>query len=167
MGQTIIEMLETFEEDLPDMLEALRSNLIDDIKEIGKPEPRGDENWDWVAQKVYECQIKNISEYRLQMIKRITRYIESKQNPRPGRITDNDIARAKEFPIQDLYAGKLRKMGKQYCGLCPFHTERTPSFYIKNNRYTCYGCGEYGDSIAFYMKTNGVTFIQAVKKLNS
>lgn len=170
---TTTEAFCVFEEDLPDVLESLIYNLSMDIEELGKPVVEEDiveHVWEnWVRRKVWEYQFKELTDYRLKMIRRITDYLEIKKNPRLaiGRITDVDIAKAKEYPIEDMYAGKLRKFGDQKCGLCPFHSERTPSFYIKNNRFKCYGCDEFGDSLTFYMKQTGCNFIQAVRKLIS
>lgn len=60
---------------------------------------------------------------------------------------------------------ELRKAGKDFMGLCPFHGERTPSFYVVPNKriYHCFGCGETGDVLKFFMKLDGMGFIEAVK----
>lgn len=59
----------------------------------------------------------------------------------------------------------LRKAGKDFMGLCPFHQERTPSFYVVPNKrlYHCFGCGETGDVLKFFMKLDGLGFIDAVR----
>ncbi len=64
---------------------------------------------------------------------------------------------------------QLRKSGVRYVGCCPFHNERTPSFYVFPNTgtYKCFGCGEGGDVIHFFQKQNNVTFSEAVKGLAS
>ena len=85
-----------------------------------------------------------------------------------GRLTDEDIARAKDVPIEDLYSGRLRRVGYQSVGLCPFHTENHGSFviYHNKNRWHCFGgCSEGGDSISFIQKSTNVDFIQAIKTL--
>ena len=53
------------------------------------------------------------------------------------------------------------KRGK---GLCPFHSERTPSFIVNRNKQTfhCLGCGEHGDVISFIMKLKGISFKDAL-----
>lgn len=80
-------------------------------------------------------------------------------------ITDEDIARAKEKPIEELYDGKLFGNKRKY-GLCPFHNEKSPSFYIfPDNRFKCFGCQVGGTSIDFVMKRDGVDFIGAMKVL--
>lgn len=60
---------------------------------------------------------------------------------------------------------KIAGASKKAC--CPFHHEKTPSFNINDNKgyYHCFGCGESGDAIKFVMKYEGLTFVEAVRKL--
>lgn len=83
------------------------------------------------------------------------------------KFSDTEIQIAKDYPIEDLYKGKLRKSGKRLFGLCPFHEERTPSFYIfENNNWHCFGaCNSGGDSISFLMKQENIGFVGAVRRL--
>lgn len=62
---------------------------------------------------------------------------------------------------------KLRRVGSTYRGLCPFHTEKTPSFHVtpSRNTYHCFGCGAGGSAIRFVMEHDGLTFVEAVKRL--
>lgn len=62
---------------------------------------------------------------------------------------------------------KLRKCGTRHVGCCPFHNEKTPSFYVspQTGRFKCFGCGEGGDAIHFIEKVENKTFIEAVKTL--
>lgn len=62
---------------------------------------------------------------------------------------------------------KLRKAGTNFVGLCPFHNERTPSFNVSpsRNSYHCFGCGAGGTAIGFLIDHDGMTFVEAVKKL--
>lgn len=62
---------------------------------------------------------------------------------------------------------KLVKRGREYTGLCPFHQEKTPSFTINESKgfYHCFGCGAHGDIVRFLMDSEGLPFIEAVKKL--
>ncbi len=59
----------------------------------------------------------------------------------------------------------LKKAGKEYRALCPFHQEKTPSFYVVPGKgfYKCFGCGESGDVFSFLMKRQGLEFQDAVR----
>jgi len=59
----------------------------------------------------------------------------------------------------------LKRSGKDYKGRCPFHEERTPSFYVVPSKgfYKCFGCSEAGDVFTFLMKRMGLSFVDAVK----
>ncbi len=61
----------------------------------------------------------------------------------------------------------LKKSGNSYIGLCPFHNEKTPSFSVSQRKgiFKCFGCGEGGDVVRFVMKSDDVSFADAVKKL--
>jgi len=65
------------------------------------------------------------------------------------------------------YGITVRRAGSDYKACCPFHHEKTPSFVIHPNQgyYHCFGCGEKGNVYSFVMKQEGLTFIEAVKKL--
>ncbi len=62
---------------------------------------------------------------------------------------------------------QLRKAGRNYVGLCPFHREKTPSFSVSREKqlYYCFGCGEGGNIFDFVMKMDGLTFPEAVRHL--
>lgn len=61
----------------------------------------------------------------------------------------------------------LKKAGKNYAGLCPFHAEKTPSFTVSPDKqmFYCFGCGEGGNVFSFLMKQQGMSFPEAVKML--
>ena len=61
----------------------------------------------------------------------------------------------------------LKKAGKNYKGLCPFHSEKTPSFMVNEEKqiFHCFGCGEGGDVFTFLMKVGHFSFPQAVEEL--
>lgn len=61
----------------------------------------------------------------------------------------------------------LKKSGKYYKGLCPFHSEKTPSFMVSEGKqiFHCFGCGEGGDVFTFLMKIKNLTFPEAVEEL--
>jgi DNA primase len=59
----------------------------------------------------------------------------------------------------------LKKSGREYKANCPFHEERTPSFYVVPDKgfYKCFGCGKSGDVFSFVMEKQGMDFVEAVK----
>jgi DNA primase len=59
----------------------------------------------------------------------------------------------------------LKKAGREYKANCPFHEERTPSFYVVPDKgfYKCFGCGKSGDVFSFVMEKLGLDFVEAVK----
>lgn len=62
---------------------------------------------------------------------------------------------------------QLKKSGIRYVGCCPFHQEKTPSFYVfpHTGTFKCFGCGEGGDAIHFIEKAENKTFVEAVRTL--
>src|SRR5581483_1089618 len=61
----------------------------------------------------------------------------------------------------------LKKVGARWRALCPFHNEKTPSFYVDADKgfYKCFGCGKAGDIISFVRETEQLTFTEAVEAL--
>lgn len=61
----------------------------------------------------------------------------------------------------------LKKAGRNYLGLCPFHREKTPSFTVSPDKqmFYCFGCGEGGNVVSFLMKLNHLTFPEAIRHL--
>ncbi len=61
---------------------------------------------------------------------------------------------------------ELKRSGTRKVGLCPFHTERTPSFFVfPNNRFYCFSCNSKGDVIDFVQRLHGLSFKDALKYL--
>src|SRR3954452_4405050 len=62
---------------------------------------------------------------------------------------------------------KLKRAGRSFVGLCPFHQEKTPSFHVNAERgfFHCFGCKESGGAVDFVMKTEGLTFPEAIRQL--
>ena len=62
---------------------------------------------------------------------------------------------------------QLKKAGANFLGLCPFHTEKTPSFTVSPVKqfYHCFGCGRHGSAITFLMEHSGLSFVEAVEEL--
>ena len=62
---------------------------------------------------------------------------------------------------------RLVRRGREFAGLCPFHHEKTPSFYVVEDKdfFHCFGCGAHGDAIGFTMRADNLDFLEAVEKL--
>lgn len=172
------EAINIFEENLDDIIVAISSNMQDKILEIDTQKQEvlsllTTDREKEIAEAVYKITVHNETEEIARALKALVRHKNAKNMPHsPTRITDADIDRAKQPPIQDLYAGKLRKQGAKLWGCCPFHSESTPSFVIdtKRNNWRCFGaCGTGGDSIAFYAKMHNLDmrkdFIKIIKAL--
>ena len=87
-----------------------------------------------------------------------------------ARISEQVIEQIRS--ISDIYEivsdyVQLKKKGRNYFGLCPFHDEKTPSFSINHERqiYKCFGCGSGGGTINFIMEVERLEFIDAIKLL--
>src|SRR4051812_41729708 len=59
----------------------------------------------------------------------------------------------------------LTRRASQHVGCCPFHAEKTPSFYVYDDHYHCFGCGAHGDAISFITKKMGLKFREALEWL--
>ena len=74
-----------------------------------------------------------------------------------------------KIDVVDLISGyvPLKKAGRNFRGLCPFHSEKTPSFMVSQELqiFKCFGCGQAGDVFAFTQKIEGVEFPEALEKL--
>ena len=62
---------------------------------------------------------------------------------------------------------KLVKKGRRFVGLCPFHSEKTPSFSVVDDEgfYHCFGCGAHGDVISFLREIDGLNFLEAIERI--
>lgn len=87
-------------------------------------------------------------------------------------ILDEDVARVREATNIVAVASEhlaLRREGRRYKGLCPFHTEKSPSFTVNPELglYHCFGCGVGGDAISFVREIEHLDFVGAVERLAS
>jgi DNA primase len=82
----------------------------------------------------------------------------------PGGFLDELRGRT---PIAALIGRRVRlaRSGRQWKGCCPFHGEKTPSFYVYDDHFHCFGCGVHGDAIGFVMQSQGAGFMEAVEQL--
>jgi phage/plasmid primase-like uncharacterized protein len=94
--------------------------------------------------------------------------VGNRSHSRYQGISPLELARAKAVPIADIVGGDLPlvRKGHEVSAKCPFHKERTPSFYLFNgDHFHCFGCGAHGDTIAYIMRTRRLDFTEAVKLL--
>ena len=87
-----------------------------------------------------------------------------------ARIPEETIERIRNTAdIYDVVAQyvDLKKKGRNYFGLCPFHSEKTPSFSVAPDKqiYHCFGCGAGGNVFSFIVEHEKVTFVEAVQQL--
>ncbi len=86
----------------------------------------------------------------------------------PFAMSDTDEIKSR-INIVDFIGKRvtLKKTGRNYKGLCPFHNEKTPSFIVSPERQTfhCFGCGKGGDILAFVMEYDHVDFVEALEEL--
>jgi DNA primase len=83
----------------------------------------------------------------------------------PDDVVEEVRARADIVDIIGEFVPDLKKSGKDYKSKCPFHEDRTPSFYVVPSKgfYKCFGCDESGDVFTFVRKKLGLDFVEAVK----
>ena len=82
----------------------------------------------------------------------------------PDDIVEEVRARADIVDVISEFV-PLKKAGREFKAKCPFHEERTPSFYVVPEKgfYKCFGCGKSGDVFSFVMERQGMDFVEAVK----
>jgi DNA primase len=71
------------------------------------------------------------------------------------------------IPLRELIGRKTRivRSGRNWKACCPFHGEKTPSFYVYDDHFHCFGCGAHGDAITFVMRAEGASFPEAIERL--
>lgn len=84
----------------------------------------------------------------------------------PSRFIDDLLSRIDIIDVIEPRV-KLRKTGKNYSGLCPFHQEKSPSFTVQPDKqfYYCFGCGAGGNALGFVMNFENLEFVDAVETL--
>ncbi len=84
----------------------------------------------------------------------------------PQSFIDDLLARINVLDIVESRV-KLKRTGKNYSGLCPFHKEKSPSFTVNNEKqfYYCFGCGAGGNALGFIMEHDRLSFPEAVEEL--
>ncbi len=165
------ELIEIFPEAVPYLEESRDEAIIfsSAFEQIIKFQLEAMSDWDsfdrWFWTEVLAITDGYILDKYDKRIKEINQFL----NPWPkkeGQITDDDILRAKEYPFEELIR-PVKVYGRgHFMAICPFHSEKKPSFFVRNSFAHCFGCNWSGDSIQFIMETEGLGFIEAVKRLN-
>lgn len=83
------------------------------------------------------------------------------------RLSDRTVEQVRQYQdIVGVISGyvSLKKRGRNYIGLCPFHSEKTPSFTVSPERriFHCFGCHESGDLISFVQKVDNLSFVESI-----
>ena len=156
------EALTIFEENLVE----IKSACVDNIASIINSHPEiktANKTYNEITNEVRRIIVID----KVVPIQKVILAIDRKKNkPRPGEITNYNIERAREYPIEQLWEELVGEPIRQGMTKCCFHDDKTASMSLrKHNRYYCFGCGEKGDTIDLCMKLDNCTFIQAVKKL--
>jgi len=135
------------------------------ISQKSKPENQ----WFW-EMVVFFWEGKDLMEVRKQIthfqyLLDLSQDRQNKQTPK-SRFTDEMVKEAESKPIEAVVGSvvKLKKSGKNSIGLCPFHSEKSPSFYIyqATNSFYCFGCHKGGNTIKFVMEYYNLSFKEAV-----
>jgi len=84
----------------------------------------------------------------------------------PQQFIDDLVNRADIVDVVDSRVA-LKKRGKEYIACCPFHSEKSPSFTVSQNKqfYHCFGCGAHGTALSFVMEYERLDFVDAIEAL--
>jgi len=159
--KVIPEKIAELEEKRKEIAEVIKKKLT-----IIKHKSASENQWFWrEVVKVWEGQeLLKVDGY-IAKLKRLLLIARGKV-PK-GQLTEEEIQQALAVPIETILNQPLRKSGKAFVGLCPFHNEKHPSFYIypETNSCWCYGCNQGGDVINFVRLLHGYSFKEAVQYL--
>jgi len=167
------EALDVFSDNLPDIRAALIDNMSADLELVVPPPTVEGELQNELWAELYTLEVEQLIHKRKIALERINSRLQPRSiQQRAGQITEDDVERARQFPIDQMYGGRLMgpESGRRF-GHCPFHQEKSASFCIHPNkgegeRWSCFGaCNEHGDAIAYKMKADKVDFLTAVREL--
>lgn len=156
------EYLEKEERKCLIVIDAFESIVRYRLKEISKLK---DEMSRWFTTEVLGITEGFILDKYERRLKEITLFLNPwyTNKEKGNKITDEDILRAKQYSFENII-----NFNKSNFALCPFHNEKTPSLSLnkKNNTIHCFGsCGKSWDTIQYLIDYEGISFIEAVKKL--
>jgi hypothetical protein len=163
--------IKILEEESAESLRELRSELAN-IKTIQDPFSRW--FWDEVFRKItMPNSLFFRNQQKITHLKRLMLWASGKNNKKNKHFQNFQInlENARNYPIYEIVSQyiDLKPIGDKFVGLCPFHNEKTPSFYIypETNTFHCFGCQEHGDVIKLTMALSGVDFKNAVSMLQN
>lgn len=129
---------------------------------------------EWFGEEMIKCFAMPVLidlERNLFRLKRFECLLNPTKKTNNGFDFQEKIETARKYPIRELARSKLdiRQAGENLISLCPFHNEKTPSFYIypETNRFYCFGCQEKGDVITLVMALYGLDFKESVEMLQN
>lgn len=147
-----------------------RNKLYDTIKKklkIIKEKSSPKNQWFWrMWVQINEVEELLKVKFHIVRLKRLLSVAKGQEN-KTGVITEEQIQTALDVPIQNLFNGKFRKVGKTLKGLCPFHKEKSPSFciYLETNTCWCFGCQQGGNTINSVKLLYGYSFRETISYL--
>lgn len=143
-----------------------KNNLLDYFR-TAKPNPSG-----WFLEEVAREFWGRMLEKSLAEVKRCSSLLRQKQLRQKERLDKDTILRNPRMSMLDLARREtvMRPAGaKKWIGKCPFHSEKTPSFYVfedkDRERFYCFGCGAKGDLVDFVCRTESMDFRTALEYL--
>ena len=138
------------------LAEKLGDEIRNDLSAIYKL--KADNFSTWFCEEIIKIWKGNRLDGYIKKIRRLKSALIKLNNKR--EITNLQIQKARDYPFEML----VPEVRKDFA-ICPFHSERNASFYIKGNYGFCFGCGWKGDPIDFIQEKEGVNFLEAVKRL--
>jgi hypothetical protein len=157
--------------ELQEIIKDILSDIKNKLKLIDKKSSENNK-WFWGERvMVWDGQSLTKAQKELGKIEYLISITKNKKNKSNKKLTKKMINQALNTSIVDVVGRhiKLKKVGKNLVGLCPFHNEKNPSFYVypESNSFYCFGCQEGGNIINFIKKINNIDFKEAVKLLNN
>ncbi|MSU54529.1 MAG: hypothetical protein EXS48_01655 [Candidatus Staskawiczbacteria bacterium] len=161
----------------PEASEVLREKIIETTEDIGSALARIENSYHHSLREpeiapICEATAEIIFESELVPLKRRLKRLTYQHYILTGKKQDKekiDIESLKERidlkSIIEEYGIRLRKSGKSWLGLCPFHNEKNPSFSVSAKYFHCFGCQKSGDVFSFVQEIEGVDFKEALNKL--
>lgn len=97
--------------------------------------------------------------------KKVRARMVHKANPDVGRVTEWQIVRAREYPLESLLGELGVEIDRSRKIICPFHADKNPSMWVKNGWGYCHSCGASCDSIRYLIDVEGYRFTDAIARL--